>query len=307
MTLFDREPIERIDGIPVFSGGDRYVRNYERIAGDHVAAIDRGIDNPFMDSVLWAELEASTRALLVRHLPPGARMLDVGVGLGRLLGPLDQFVRHGIDISLDYLGHARQAGIEVAYARIEDMPYRDAVFDAAVCCDVLEHVLDLHACTRQVVRVIKPGGLLFVRVPFEEDLSSYLDPASPYEFVHLRNFDVAGLRLHFEKIMGCAYVEHAFTRPYFNGAPRLKLRLLPEPGTLATLLAGPDDGRPDVLAPLRAACQVSEGQIVGLFYSLREQDPARFAALCEQFVLPLELNMVFRTPLAGGQRHAQAG
>jgi hypothetical protein len=55
--------------------------------------------------------------------------------------------------------------------------------------------------------VIKPGGVLVVRVPYREDLGSYADPASQYRFVHLRNFDEHSLRLLFERIMGCEVVE----------------------------------------------------------------------------------------------------
>ena len=55
------------------------------------------------------------------------------------------------------------------------MPYEDGFFDAIVACDVLEHVIDLNECCRQILRVLKPGGVLIVRVPFKEDLSPYLE------------------------------------------------------------------------------------------------------------------------------------
>ncbi|MFX8075194.1 class I SAM-dependent methyltransferase, partial [Acinetobacter baumannii] len=79
----------------------------------------------------------------------------------------------GIDISLDYLRRAREAGISVCFSRIEDMPYKDGFFDAIVCTDVLEHVLDLNYCTAQILRVLRPGGVLILRVPHNDLLEVY--------------------------------------------------------------------------------------------------------------------------------------
>ena len=81
-------------------------------------------------------------------------------------------------------------------------PISDAGFfdDNAITCDVLEHVIDLHRCCKQIVRILKPGGILIVRVPHLENLDAYLSKDLPYEFIHLRSFSVAALRLLFDKI-----------------------------------------------------------------------------------------------------------
>jgi SAM-dependent methyltransferase len=232
--VFARVPSHHVEGIPIFSTRDAYVANYERIASDHVKAIDAGNENPFMDVEMWRLSEESTRRVLVQHVPAGSRVLDVGVGLGRVMGPLVQYDRFGIDISLDYLKRARDRGLQVAFSRIEDMPYTDGCFDAAIVCDVLEHVLDLNACVQQILRVIKPGGVLLVRVPYKEDLSGYLDPSMPYEFVHLRSFDEQSLRMFFEKIMRCRidYMESVVPYP---SRDRLLLRLPTRGGPLQLL------------------------------------------------------------------------
>jgi len=198
-----KPPLEVIDGIPVFSAHDRYVENYKKIASDHLSAMQPGSDNPFIENELWIRLDQSTRDLINKYVADGACILDVGVGLGRVLGPLDRLQRYGVDISHDYLQKARQNNIEVAFSRIEDMPYEDGFFDAVVTCDVLEHVIDLHACTTQILRVLKPGGHLIVRVPYKEDLKVYLQEGLPYEFIHLRNFDEHSIRLYFQKIHEC--------------------------------------------------------------------------------------------------------
>lgn len=220
-------PLHFQDGMPVFSSVDTYVENYQKIAHDHVEAIRPGHANPFMETQLWEVLEDSTRALLKKYVPSGSRVLDVGVGLGRVLGSLDQYQRFGIDISFDYLSRAREQGIEVAFSKIEDMPFVDGYFDAVLVCDVLEHVFDLNYCCAQILRVLRPGGVLLVRVPYREDLSAYLSKDLPYEYVHLRNFDEYSLKLFFEKIMRCVVVEMAQVAPVLQGPPRMKLRQLP--------------------------------------------------------------------------------
>jgi SAM-dependent methyltransferase len=220
-------PLAFEDGIPQFSRVDAYVENYQRIASDHVAAMAPGHANPFIQEELWRALEDSTRRLIVKHVPEGGRILDVGVGLGRVITPLTQYKRFGIDISMDYLRRTRHAGIEVSFSRIEDMPFRDGYFDAVVVCDVLEHVLDLDFCCRQILRVLRPNGTLIVRVPYREDLSPYVSPDLPYEFIHLRSFDEFSLQLLFEKVHRCQVVELQEVAPYLQGPPRMKLRQLP--------------------------------------------------------------------------------
>jgi 2-polyprenyl-3-methyl-5-hydroxy-6-metoxy-1,4-benzoquinol methylase len=217
--VYARAPIGSLDGIPAFSVADRYTENYEAIARDHLREFERTGRNPFLDERHWKECEDSTAELVRTLAKPGDRILDVGVGMGRLLARFPELRRYGMDITTQYLAHARANGIEVCYARIEDMPYREDVFDVVTCTDVLEHVLDINLSVEKIMTVLRPGGLLVVRVPYREDLSPYLDPSCPYEFVHLRNFDEHSLRLFFERIAGHEVVMHTLAG-YRNGSLR---------------------------------------------------------------------------------------
>lgn len=291
---FRGEPRAVLDGIPRFCDLDPYVGNYQRIASDHVAAMKPGAANPFIEEDLWKGLERSTQAIVARHLSAGSAVLDVGVGLGRLLDPLRQFDRYGVDISQDYLVRAREVGIEVAFARAEALPFDDAVFDAVVACDVLEHVPDLNAVCREMLRVLRPGGLLVVRVPSREDLTVYLREGLPYEFIHLRNFDLAGLRLLFGKIFGMTFLEGAEACPYLQGSARLRLRLLPEATRIAmsriirSLPRGPSS------LPLERAFEISEEAFEQWMYWLRDHHPDHFAVIAPHLLLGIEVNSAFR-------------
>lgn len=147
------------------------------------------------------------------------KILDVGVGLGRLLERFPSLDRYGVDISLSYLRHAKNKGIQVCMAKIEDLPYSDNFFDCVVCTDVLEHVLDLNASIEKILATLKPGGFMIVRVPYREDLSSYLRDDYPYDLVHLRSFDESELKILFSKIFKVNFLEVVFAG-YLGG--RLK-------------------------------------------------------------------------------------
>lgn len=289
-----RTPLDVLDGIPVFSARDRYVNNYIQIAADHVAAMQHGNENPFIDNNLWIELENSTRNLIRKYVADGARVLDVGVGLGRVLGPLNTLQRYGIDISLEYLQKARERGFEVAFSRIEDMPYEDGFFDAVIACDVLEHVIDLHGCCLQLLRVLRPGGVLIVRVPYLDDMEAYLDENLPYEFIHVRSFDVPSLKILFGKILGLRYQEHDFVAPYLKDA-LFKIKLLPG-SSLAARVAREATDADHPLWILRKVTEISHETFRNWIYRLRDQSPALCKELLPELVNGLEVNIVFVKP-----------
>lgn len=220
-AAFSTTPLEVVDGIPVFSRRDDYTDNYERIATDHLAEMTRTGHNPFIDEKTWQESERETIRLLRQHVQPGQRLLDVGVGLARVVAHFPELDRYGIDISLDYLRHARERGVNVAYARVEDMPYEPQTFELVLATDILEHVLDLNQALGRMLEVLRPGGLLVIRTPYRESLARYAQPDYPYRFVHLRAFDEYSLELLIDRVFGCELVEwstagYSATADYFR-------------------------------------------------------------------------------------------
>jgi SAM-dependent methyltransferase len=181
-----------------------YLANYDAIAAKHLAHLDQHGFNPWMSDDLIEELNAATLAPVYRLVPAGARILDAGCGTGILLSQFGAYDRYGCDISRAYLERAKAYG-SVRYAAVEAMPYKNGWFAAVVCTDVLEHVLDLNAAVKEILRVLKPGGTLIVRVPSRENLEQYLN--NDYRFVHLRLFDGNMLKLMFDRVFGCEVVE----------------------------------------------------------------------------------------------------
>ena len=108
----------------------------------------------------------------------GESVLDVGCGTGTLAIAAKRRVGgggrvHGIDASPEMIVRARlkakRAGAEVTFdnALVENLPFADGVFDAAMCTTMLHHLPDQarRQCLREVRRVLRPGGR-FLAVDF---------------------------------------------------------------------------------------------------------------------------------------------
>jgi len=220
--VYAKEPLELRGAIPVFSQANEYTDNYEQMSKDRLKSIQWEADRHWLPEEILSQMENSTISLIEKYSKPGDMILDVGIGMGRLLSHFPSLQRYGMDISLSYLEIARTKGIDVCYALVEDMPYKEELFDIIVCTDVLEHVLDLNQSCIKILSVLKTGGTLIVRVPFREELSPYLDPTiCPYKYAHLRNFDENSLRLLFERVFDCEIIEMK-TAGYQPTSSRLK-------------------------------------------------------------------------------------
>lgn len=186
-----------------------YEENYDIIAQTHLESLRGGNGNPWMDADDIAHFAKETVALVERFTDDGEKVLDAGCGPGELELYLDseRFKVTGLDLSADYLGYAKERTPDVRYVQgnIEQLPFEDESFDTAVACDVLEHVLHLDDTIREMLRVLRRGGHLILRVPVEEAIGQYLY-ANPYYYVHLRRFDKADLVLMFTRSWGCEVI-----------------------------------------------------------------------------------------------------
>jgi SAM-dependent methyltransferase len=103
---------------------------------------------------------------------PGAGVLDVGCGVGRLLQRLQRrgCRVYGIDILRRDLLTARRhlVGSPPASLLLGDggrIPFAGATFDFVTCTETLEHSADDTLMLRELARVLKPGGRLALSVP----------------------------------------------------------------------------------------------------------------------------------------------
>lgn len=205
--IYKKEALQYINDVPVFCKTNDYVENYDEIAQILIKSLKEEGKNPWMDEEHWKKSEEDTAEICKQYLKPGDRILDVGCGTGRMLSYFSNVKKYGIDISIDMAAMAREKGIEACMGNVEDLPYKDGSMDLVVCTDVLEHVFDLYKTISEINRVVKAGGYIILRVPQDEDLSPYLDPSYPFEYVHLRMFSKSSLELYCTKVFKMKYLQ----------------------------------------------------------------------------------------------------
>ncbi|MFO1242865.1 MAG: class I SAM-dependent methyltransferase [Rickettsiales bacterium] len=112
------------------------------------------------------------------HLPPGARILEVGCGTG---GNLPMLADHGIVSAFDMwepaIEYAKQKQVaDVRVGRIPDsIPFEKESFDLVFAADVIEHLKDDTETLQCLMSYIKPDGWLLVTVPAYPFLWSHHD------------------------------------------------------------------------------------------------------------------------------------
>jgi SAM-dependent methyltransferase len=132
----------------------------------------------------------------------GARVVDVGAGLGTFVEPLARERALVVAVEPDATDAAalRRRFAGVPNVRVEE---RDALsiadadlggpFDAAICFNVLEHIGDDVAALRAIASQLRTGGHLCLLVPAHQALYGTIDR----NVGHVRRYDRASLHAAF--------------------------------------------------------------------------------------------------------------
>ncbi len=131
-------------------------------------AFDRAVD--FYDQTRgFPPGQAAFIARLITQagdLTPASRVLEIGVGTGRIALPVAPHVGayYGIDISAPMMARlrAKQDGERVYLARADAtrLPFPDAAFDAIIGVHVFHLIPDWRAALNELRRALRPGGRL---------------------------------------------------------------------------------------------------------------------------------------------------
>jgi arsenite methyltransferase len=112
-------------------------------------------------------LALTRRALALCGLPRGARVLDVGCGVGTTVEFLSQERRlwaFGVDPSSLLLkeGIERRPDLRLLQGRAENLPFREKSFSGLLCECVLSLLHDPASALKEFARALKPGGFLIL-------------------------------------------------------------------------------------------------------------------------------------------------
>ncbi len=121
---------------------------------------------------------------VLNHVEPGP-LLDIGCSLGYALEAASELglEAKGLDLNQSLLEPCRKRGFDVQVGDVAGpYPFPDATFNIVLLKHVFEHTPDPRAALREIRRVLKPGGGMFIAVPNADYFKARLRPSSYYFF-----------------------------------------------------------------------------------------------------------------------------
>ncbi len=123
------------------------------------------------------------------------RILDAacGTGFGTYALAHGASAAVGVDLAPEAIAEARARyhalGLSYVVMDVSKLAFRNAIFDAVVSQDTIEHTLDDEGFVAEAARVLSPGGIFIVFTPYREVHTT--TPENPY---HLREYSPETLR-----------------------------------------------------------------------------------------------------------------
>jgi malonyl-CoA O-methyltransferase len=103
--------------------------------------------------------------LIVEHLSPCERVVDIGSGKGRFARIVKQHNPAAtvvcFDLALAMLRHC-DAGLAVCAGSMTALPFASGSCDGVYATESLEHAVDIEAAVSEMCRVLRPGGRLVI-------------------------------------------------------------------------------------------------------------------------------------------------
>jgi len=176
--------------------------------------------SPYYDPYLEAKQEnvAAYEAWLdeIDKRSPRGSLLDVGCGLGLFLAAARArgWDARGVEPSAWPARFAREeTGVPVEACTLAEARFPEAGFDVVTLWSTLEHLADPVALLREVRRVTRPGGAIWIGVPNTASLEARLRGTRDHNLAkpeHLLHFTEGTLRRFLTARMGLVDVERVY-------------------------------------------------------------------------------------------------
>ena len=130
----------------------------------------------------------------IKKISTPTTILDIACGNCSLLRAIkninNKFTTIGVDVSPVRVLLNQQYVDRIYFGFAENLPIDESQIDVVVATEALEHVINVKSAIKEMVRILKPGGLIYCQVP----LGEFADGIN-----HLRHFDRDALRELFEQ------------------------------------------------------------------------------------------------------------
>lgn len=134
--------------------------NWDRVAREIAGLLELVISNQPRTSRLGTIYRDEVLKILEKR-PNFGRVLDVGCHDGYWLSTLNTSTRIGIDPQ----PITGAPGVDLVCADGRFLPFDEGSFDHIFALDVIEHVADDQAFAQSLIRMVAPGGRLFISTP----------------------------------------------------------------------------------------------------------------------------------------------
>lgn len=104
----------------------------------------------------------------VRSMVPTGELLDVACATGRFLKRFQRssgWQVRGIELSESYAARASASGLSVDCGTLDTVNYGPETFDVVTVLDAFYYFPTPRVVLRQIARILRPGGLLFLELP----------------------------------------------------------------------------------------------------------------------------------------------
>jgi len=153
---------------------------------------------------------------IVKKYTPG-KILDIGCSTGDFIFELKKlgWNTFGVDISYNALKKSREKNLNVILNDLSfGLPFKDESFDYVYTSEVIEHVLDTSLFLKEIYRVLRPHGTLFLTTPNMVSLTRRITlffgmqpPLLGYDFEHN---DAGHVRYYTSQVLYNHIKEHGF-------------------------------------------------------------------------------------------------
>lgn len=140
-------------------------------------------------SIPWID----TRAAFVSQTPNNGSLLDLGSSDGQTLCHMSELRPDLHFASVDLGAPPARMPPETRFARAnlesDSLPWPDGSFDAITCMHVVEHLRTMANLWREIGRLLKPGGRVYIETPGLQSVTTPSPPASLRGKITLNFYD----------------------------------------------------------------------------------------------------------------------